>query len=93
MQIFRVIPDMPVYKFEDTETGKVWEEFMSIAGREKYLEENPHVKQLVNWRGCDTTGSNNEDKVMSDVATQHYRVGGRIQDGLKQYLPDSARIF
>lgn len=84
---------MPQYKFENTETGEVWEEFMSIAGLEKFKDENPHVKQLVNWRGCDTTGSNNEDKVMSDVATQHYRVGGRIQDGLKDYLPDSARIF
>ena len=84
---------MPQYKFENTETGEVWEEFMSISRLDKFKEENPHVKQLVNWRGCDTTGSKNEDKVMSDVATQHYRVGGRIQDGLKQYLPDGVREF
>jgi hypothetical protein len=85
---------MPLYKFEDTETGKVWEEFMSIDGREKYLEENPHIKQLVNWRGCDTTASNVKDSEMANVARQHYRVGGgQIQGGLKPYLPDSAREF
>lgn len=84
---------MPIYKFEDTKTGEVEEKFLSIAGREKYLEENPHIKQLVNWRGCDTTASNQKDQQMADVATQHYKVAGRIQDGLKPYLPDSARIF
>lgn len=84
---------MPIYKFEDTNTGEVEEKFLSLAGREKYLEENPHIKQLVNWRGVDITASNQEDKKMADVATQHYKVGGSIHNGLKPYLPDSAREF
>ena len=41
---------MPIYKYQDKNTGKIWEEFQTIAGREKFLEENPHVKQLVNWQ-------------------------------------------
>ena len=85
---------MPQYKFENTETGEVWEEFMSITGREKYLEENPHVKQLINWRGCDTTGSIQKDSEMANVAREHYRVGGgQIQKSLRPFLPDSAREF
>jgi len=84
---------MPIYKFEDTKTGEVEEKFLSLAGREKYLEENPHIKQLVNWRGVDITASNQQDKKMADVAIQHYKVGGSIQNGLKPYLPDSAREF
>lgn len=38
---------MPYYKFKDTKTGKEWEDFMSISERTKYLEENPHIEQLV----------------------------------------------
>lgn len=85
---------MPQYKFENTESGEVWEEFMSIAGREQYLKENPHVKQLVNWRGGDITSSSQKDGEMAAVAVEHYKVGGtRLQNGLRQYLPDSAREF
>ncbi len=85
---------MPQYKFENTETGEVWEEIMSISGREKYLEENPHIKQLVNWRGGDITASTAKDNEIADVAAGHYRVGGgRLQNSLKQYLPDSVREF
>tara|TARA_Y100001949_G_C15701351_1_gene206808 strand:+ start:87 stop:389 length:303 start_codon:yes stop_codon:yes gene_type:complete len=39
---------MPTYTFENTKTGKVYDEYMSIADRETYLEQNPHIKQLIN---------------------------------------------
>jgi predicted nucleic acid-binding Zn ribbon protein len=39
---------MPTYTFEDTKTGKVYDEYMSISERETYLEQNPHIKQLIN---------------------------------------------
>ena len=39
---------MPIYTFENTKTGKVYDEYMSIADRETYLEQNPHIKQLIN---------------------------------------------
>ena len=38
---------MPNYDFEDTKTGKQFTEFMSIADREVYLKENPHIRQLI----------------------------------------------
>ena len=39
---------MPTYTFENTKTGKVYDEYMSISQRETYLEQNPHIKQLIN---------------------------------------------
>ena len=39
---------MPTYTFENTQTGKVYDEYMSISERETYLEQNPHIKQLIN---------------------------------------------
>jgi hypothetical protein len=39
---------MPTYKFLNTNTNEEFEEFMSISSRTQYLEENPHITQLVN---------------------------------------------
>lgn len=36
---------MPTYTFEDTKTGKVWDEMISISERELFLKDNPHIKQ------------------------------------------------
>ena len=38
---------MPIYTFHNTETDEHFEEFMSIADKEKYLLENPHIKQTI----------------------------------------------
>ena len=37
---------MPSYSFKNTETGEEFEEFFTIANREKFLEQNPHIQQL-----------------------------------------------
>lgn len=38
---------MPTYTFKNTKTGKVFEEFMSIAAREQYLADNPHITTII----------------------------------------------
>ena len=38
---------MPTYDFVDTETGDVFEKFMSISAKEEYLKENPHIQQML----------------------------------------------
>lgn len=38
---------MPTYTFENTKTGEVFEQFMSISAREEFLKENPHIKTLI----------------------------------------------
>lgn len=39
---------MPNYDFQNTKTGKVFTEFMSMDEREEYLKSNPHIRQLIN---------------------------------------------
>lgn len=36
---------MPSYQFKNTETGEIYEQFMSIAAMEHLLVERPHVIQ------------------------------------------------
>lgn len=38
---------MPMYDFEDTDTGTRFSLQLSIAKREEYLKENPHIKQIM----------------------------------------------
>lgn len=38
---------MPVYRFLDNETGEEWDDWMSNSDREKYLEENPNIQQII----------------------------------------------
>jgi hypothetical protein len=38
---------MPTYNFLNKDTGKEFEEYMSISQLESYLSENPHIEQLV----------------------------------------------
>ena len=36
---------MPIYTFENTKTKKVYDEMMSIAEKEEFLDKNKHIKQ------------------------------------------------
>ena len=36
---------MPIYTFENTKTGKVFDDMMSISEKESYLKKNKHIKQ------------------------------------------------
>ena len=36
---------MPIYTFENKKTGKVYDDMMSIAEKEEFLEKNKHIKQ------------------------------------------------
>ena len=38
---------MPTYTFRDKNTGDEWTERMSIAERETFLIENPHIEQKI----------------------------------------------
>ena len=37
---------MPTYTFIDNNTEEIFEEFMGISEREKYLKDNPHISQV-----------------------------------------------
>ena len=38
---------MPIYTFENTKTGKVYDEMMTISEMERYLKKNKHIKQQI----------------------------------------------
>ena len=38
---------MPIYTFENTKTGEVFDDMMSIAEKESYLKKNKHIKQCL----------------------------------------------
>tara|TARA_B100000900_G_scaffold229644_1_gene195034 strand:- start:765 stop:1076 length:312 start_codon:yes stop_codon:yes gene_type:complete len=38
---------MPIYTFENTKTGEVYDDMMSIAEMEKFLKKNKHIKQRI----------------------------------------------
>ena len=38
---------MPTYRFENTETGEIFEKWMYMAEKEPFLKENPHIKPLI----------------------------------------------
>jgi hypothetical protein len=38
---------MPTYDFENTKTGEVFTDMMSIAEKEAYLKKNKHIKQMI----------------------------------------------
>jgi hypothetical protein len=37
----------PTYRFENTETGEIFEKWMYMADKDPYLKENPHIKPLI----------------------------------------------
>jgi len=38
---------MPTYRFENIETGEIFEKWMYMADKEPYLKENPNLKPLI----------------------------------------------
>ena len=38
---------MPIYTFENTKTGEVFDDMMSISDMEKFLKKNKHIKQKI----------------------------------------------
>lgn len=38
---------MPTYRFENTETGEIFEKWMLMAEKEPYLKENPNLNPLM----------------------------------------------
>ena len=37
----------PTYRFENTETGEIFEKWMLMADKDPYLKENTHMKPLI----------------------------------------------
>ena len=69
---------MPIYTFENTKTGKVYDEMMSISEMEDYLKKNKHVKQQINSvniiggiQGITHKNDQGFKEVLSKIAEKH----------------------
>lgn len=62
---------MPLYEFRNTETNEIFEKSFTIADKEIYLQENPHIKQI------HTTGI----KAVGGV-----EIRDKVPDGFKEVL-------
>lgn len=49
---------MPTYTFRNKKTGEEYTRYLSLSDREKYLEENPDVEQLIVKPNGFVTGHN-----------------------------------
>ena len=71
---------MPIYTFENTKTGKVYDEMMSISEMEDYLKKNKHIKQQIHTvnivggiQGITHKNDQGFKEVLSKVAEAHPR--------------------
>ena len=69
---------MPYYSFRNKETGEEYEEFFSIAGKEIFLEANPHIEQFIGKAPALHSG-----RPMS---------GPKVDDGFKEVLNKMKKI-
>jgi hypothetical protein len=59
---------MPTYDFINTETGEEFEDLMSISSLEKFLKDNPHIRQKIS-----------RPMIVSDVGDQI-----KVDDGFRE---------
>ena len=69
---------MPMYTFEDTDTGEQFDMLMKIADKEKYLKKNSNIKQVITAPNLNFGGVGDRTKppsgfkdVLSRVAEAH----------------------
>jgi hypothetical protein len=62
---------MPIYTFRNNKTGEEFDETMMVSERKTYLEENPHVEQII------TSGT----KIVHERGTNL-----RVDDGFRESL-------
>ena len=65
---------MPTYLFRDTNTGEIHERLMSMAAREDYLKENPHIVTIIQ-----------APMLVSGVSTSNSKQN-KVPDGFKEVL-------
>ena len=76
---------MPSYDFENKETGEVEEHIMKIAEYDQFLEDNPHLKQVIlKAPGIDYDGG----KTVLSRAGDGWK---EVQDKIKSNLPPRLR--
>lgn len=66
---------MPMYTFENTETGEQFDMLIKIADREKVLNNNPHWKQVITAPNLNFGGVGDRTKPSSGFKDVLSRIG------------------
>ena len=71
---------MPTYDFRNNDTGEIFERIMSIASKEQYLKDNPHIDQVIMRApqvNADPIGGNQHRRAFKEVLNKiHTRTAG-----------------
>ncbi len=57
---------MPTYTFENTKTGKQWDDMMSISEKEVYLKKNKHIRQCLTTINISKSGVMGHGQMKTD---------------------------
>ena len=57
---------MPIYTFENTKTGEVFDEMMMIADKEVYLKKNKHIRQMLTTINISKSGVMGHGQMKTD---------------------------
>jgi len=57
---------MPIYTFENTKTGEVFDEMMMIAEKEVYLKKNKHIRQMLTTINISKSGVMGHGQMQTD---------------------------
>ena len=57
---------MPTYTFENTKTGKQWDDMMSISEKEGYLKKNKHIRQVLTQINISKSGVMGHGQMKTD---------------------------
>ena len=57
---------MPIYTFENTKTGEVFDEMMMIAEKEVYLKKNKHIRQMLTTINISKSGVMGHGQMKTD---------------------------
>jgi hypothetical protein len=57
---------MPIYTFENTKTGEVFDDMMMIAEKEVYLKKNKHIRQMITTINISKSGVMGHGQMRTD---------------------------
>jgi hypothetical protein len=57
---------MPIYTFENTKTGEVFDDMMMIAEKEVYLKKNKHIRQMLTTINISKSGVMGHGQMRTD---------------------------
>lgn len=71
---------MPTYDFRDTNTGVVFEKFMSMSAKDEYLKENPHIQQTLTVAPAMVSGVSTSNSRQGKVPTGFNEVLSKVAE-------------